>query len=162
MQHHRNRSVQRHEVQDPRDRTWNLSTKHWAAGYLLDCGIPERLLLHRGTQNVDLVQASDKVFETLLGSMSQRYSGMSYDAMRAQLERAQRVLGSMECISSRIISSIRATYTAQAHNQQQSQHNLNVFKEVTQMLLHMRVPGHSVVPLMSSQPFASTVKSVAA
>lgn len=147
-----NRSVQRKKVQDPRDQNWNIWTKHWAAGFSLDFGTPERLL-----SKADPTEDSSKPFEKLVDGMSARYSRMSYGARLAHLERAQRVLDSIDRAVTRTISTTRARCSGQPQNQQQKEHNLRILKQLAQYIRHLHVPGHQPIPLMSSRPFAETL-----
>lgn len=84
-------SPARKEVHDPQGKTWNIWTKHWAAGFLLDCGVPAALFGSFRVQE-DPVAASLEAFEKLTGYMAERWSRKSYGARVAHLERAKRVL----------------------------------------------------------------------
>ncbi len=156
-----NRSVRRKEVQDPRDLKWNIWTKHWASGFLLDLGLPSALIFSFRLET-DPGEASQKAFQTLIRPMSDRYSRMSYEARRAHLERAHRILESMEAVFKRSISTLRAQHTGPALNQKHQEHNLKVLTELAQFLRHLQVPGHTSSPRMSSRPFAETIEPLAA
>jgi hypothetical protein len=154
-----NRSVQRKEVQDLREKSWTTWTRQWAAGYLLDYGTPKicGFRLEGG-----LRESNVEAFDNIVDPMSERHSKMSYEARIAHLERAQRVLDSMDSTVARTIYTMRAQHNGQSLQQQQQGHNRRVMRELKQYLGHLRLPGRPTIPFMSSQPFAELLAPGAA
>jgi hypothetical protein len=151
------RSVQRKEVQDPQSQSWNAWTKHWAAGFLLDFGAPQALLAGVAIEG-DPVEGSHGTFERLIGRMRMNYSRTGYKARIAHLERAHRVLNSMDLIVRRTLGQISAHHNGQSLTQQQNEHNRSVMRHLKEYLDHLKVPGRRSIPLMSSQPFAERIE----
>jgi hypothetical protein len=143
--HRQNRSVQRKEVQDPQEKTWNMSTKHWAAGFLLDFGTPVALFDSFRVE-VEPMEVSWKAFEKLSIPMAERRSKMSYGARVAHLERAQRILDEAEFRLARAMAA--------------SLHNYRLLNHVMQYLRELRASGQYTQPFMSASPFVETIESM--
>jgi hypothetical protein len=139
------------KVQDLREKGWTSWTRQWAAGYLLDYGTPK---ICGFRLEGDLGESNFVAFENVVDPISERHSKMSYEARIAHLERAQRVLDSMDSIVARTISTMCAQHNGQSLHQQQQGHNRRVMRELKQYLGYLRLPGRRKIPFMSSQPFA--------
>lgn len=157
-QHRRpDRTVQRKRFHNPRDTTWNIWMKRWAAGYLLDRVGPVTVLKAFGSQSH--LPHRKELFEKFLDPIYEGYCTMSCEARLAHLERAQRVLDTIDKAISNTFSIAWARQMNASQNQQQRLHNLRVLADVRQIFKFTRLPGQSIIPPMSSQPFAETIEA---